>query len=54
MSYSANSRGKFAMAIGEHESWRELCHAALEAKDPNELLALSTKSRPVAISGRLG
>jgi hypothetical protein len=28
------------MAIGEHKSWRELCHAALEAKDPNELLAL--------------
>jgi hypothetical protein len=22
------------------ESWRELCHAALEAKDPNESLAL--------------
>jgi hypothetical protein len=28
------------LAIGEHKSWRELCHAALEAKDPNELLAL--------------
>jgi hypothetical protein len=26
------------MAIGEHKNWRELCHAALEAKDPNELL----------------
>ncbi len=27
------------MAMGEHKNWRELCHAALEAKDPNELLA---------------
>jgi hypothetical protein len=28
------------MAIGEHKSWRELCRAALEAKDPNELLEI--------------
>jgi hypothetical protein len=28
------------MAIGERKSWRELCHAALEAKDPNELLEI--------------
>jgi hypothetical protein len=28
------------MAIEEHTSWRELCHAALEAKDPNELLEI--------------
>jgi hypothetical protein len=28
------------MAIGEHTSWRELCHAALEAKDPDELLEI--------------
>ena len=28
------------MAIGEHKNWRELCHAALEAKDPNELLEI--------------
>jgi hypothetical protein len=28
------------MAIGEHTSWLELCHAALEAKDPNELLKI--------------
>jgi hypothetical protein len=25
------------MAVREAKSWRELCHAALEAKDPNEL-----------------
>ena len=25
------------MAGREAKSWRELCHAALEAKDPNEL-----------------
>jgi hypothetical protein len=31
---------KFSMAIGEHKNWRELCHAALEAKDPNELLEI--------------
>ena len=28
------------MAIREAKSWRELCHAALEAKDPNELLEI--------------
>ena len=28
------------MAIAEHKSWRELCRAALEAKDPNELLEI--------------
>jgi hypothetical protein len=28
------------MAMGEHKSWRELCRAALEAKDPNELLEI--------------
>ena len=28
------------MAIGEHKNWRELCHAALEAKDSNELLEI--------------
>jgi hypothetical protein len=28
------------MAIGEHKNWRELCHAALEAKDPHELLEI--------------
>jgi len=28
------------MGIGEHKNWRELCHAALEAKDPNELLEI--------------
>jgi hypothetical protein len=31
---------KFSMAIGEHKNWRELCHAALEAKDPSELLEI--------------
>jgi len=29
------------MATGEHKSWRELCRAALEAKDPNELLQIA-------------
>jgi hypothetical protein len=28
------------MAIEERKSWRELCRAALEAKDPNELLEI--------------
>jgi hypothetical protein len=28
------------MAIAEHKNWRELCLAALEAKDPNELLEI--------------
>jgi len=28
------------MAIGEYKNWRELCHAALDAKDPNELLEI--------------
>ena len=28
------------MAMGEHKGWRELCRAALEAEDPNELLEI--------------
>jgi hypothetical protein len=28
------------MAMGEHKNWRELCHAAMEVKDPNELLEI--------------
>jgi hypothetical protein len=28
------------MAIVGHKTWRELCRAALEAKDPNELLEI--------------
>jgi hypothetical protein len=28
------------MAVKEHKSWQELYHAALEAKDPNELLEI--------------
>jgi hypothetical protein len=28
------------MAEQERKNWRELCHAALEAKDPNELLKI--------------
>src|ERR1700723_1184730 len=31
---------EFTMAMGEHKSWRELCRAALEAEDPNELLEI--------------
>jgi hypothetical protein len=28
------------MADGDHRNWRELCRAALEAKDPDELLRI--------------
>jgi hypothetical protein len=28
------------MAEAERKTWRELCNAALEAKDPNELLKI--------------
>lgn len=28
------------MAEGDRKSWRELCSAALEAKDPDELLKI--------------
>ena len=35
--YGASTRRKFTVAAREHKSWRELCQAALEAKDPNEL-----------------
>ena len=28
------------MAEGERKSWKELCSAALEAKDPDELLKI--------------
>jgi hypothetical protein len=28
------------MAEGERKNWRQLCNAALEAKDPDELLKI--------------
>jgi len=28
------------MVEGEHKNWRELCSAALEARDPDELLKI--------------
>jgi len=28
------------MAQGEHKNWRELCKAALDARDPDELLEI--------------
>jgi hypothetical protein len=28
------------MAEGNRKNWRELCHAALQAKDPDELLQI--------------
>jgi hypothetical protein len=28
------------MSVEEHKKWRELCNAALEAKDPNELMKI--------------
>jgi hypothetical protein len=28
------------MAEGNHKNWRELCSAALEARDPDELLTI--------------
>jgi hypothetical protein len=31
-------KGKCTMAEREHKNWRELCYAALEARDPDELL----------------
>ena len=47
------------MAVREHKSWQELCHAALEAKNPNELQeivqelnkALKHEEQSVVISG---
>ena len=28
------------MSEGDHKNWRELCSAALEARDPDELLTI--------------
>jgi hypothetical protein len=28
------------MTVGKCKNWRELCHAALEAKDPDQLLKI--------------
>jgi hypothetical protein len=33
-------REEVAMAQGEHKNWRELCKAALDARDPDELLEI--------------
>jgi len=37
---TANVRRECTMAERERKTWRELCRAALEAKDPNELLKI--------------
>jgi hypothetical protein len=37
-SAEANFRRRCSMAGGARKSWRELCNAALEARDPDELL----------------
>jgi hypothetical protein len=36
----SNSRRKCTVARKEHKNWRELCYAALDAKDPDELLKI--------------
>jgi hypothetical protein len=36
----SNSRKECTMAKKEHKNWRELCNAALDAKDPDELLKI--------------
>jgi hypothetical protein len=36
--HSADVRRKCTMSEGEHKNWRELCNAALGARDPDELL----------------
>jgi hypothetical protein len=33
-------RRKYSMAEGQRKNWRELCNAALEAKDPDQLLKI--------------
>ncbi|MGA9509620.1 MAG: hypothetical protein WBV55_13475 [Candidatus Sulfotelmatobacter sp.] len=35
-----DKRREWAVAEREHKNWRELCNAALEAKDPDELLKI--------------
>lgn len=35
-----NARRESVVAEGERKNWRELCNAALAAKDPDELLKI--------------
>jgi hypothetical protein len=35
------------MSEGDHKNWRELCNAALEAKDPDELLTIVQELKKV-------
>ena len=35
------------MAEAHHKNWRELCSAALEARDPDELLAIVQELKKV-------
>jgi hypothetical protein len=35
------------MLEGDHKSWRELCSAALEARDPDELLTIVQELKKV-------
>jgi len=35
------------MSEGDHKNWRELCSAALEARDPDELLTIVQELKKV-------
>ncbi len=35
------------MPEGDHKNWRELCNAALEARDPDELLTIVQELKKV-------
>jgi hypothetical protein len=39
-SMDVKSRRKYIMSEGDSKNWRQLCNAALEAKDPDELLEI--------------
>src|ERR1017187_7668679 len=40
-------RRNYAMSEGDHKNWRELCSAALEARDPDELLTIVQELKKV-------
>jgi hypothetical protein len=40
MNLGRETLGEIVMAVEQRKNWRELCSAALDAKDPDELLQI--------------
>ena len=42
------------MTVEEHKNWREMCYAALDAKDPDELMRILQELKKAPKARRTG